>query len=168
MENDSDKKTFIGEEVFLIEHSGEIPEVALHGGLYYLTEDPEGPGLVLDDADILPMKQAAAKRYRAIILRDLDPENREKGVYRGLARCAANWRRLAKFCANEGLDIRAVRSEAAKALKEFVANEAAERERGARVSSINCSPEELAALVLSLGLSMDDLPAGWQDMCPPV
>ena len=161
------KKRHIGEEAFLIEHSGEIPEVALHGGLYYLTEDKEGPGLALDDGDILPMKQAVIKRYRAIILRDLDPGNRDKRIYRGLARCAANWQRLAKFCARENLDIRAIKSEAAEALKKFIVNEAAEIECGDRISCINCSPEELAALMLSLGLTGDDFPAGWQVLCLP-
>ena len=36
---ESDKKTYIEEEVFVVQHSGEIPEVTLHESLYYLSED---------------------------------------------------------------------------------------------------------------------------------
>ena len=75
-----DKKAYIAEEAFMVLHSGEIPEIALHSSLYYLTEDPEGPGLILTAADILPLKQEVVKRYQEIILRDLEPKNRDKGI----------------------------------------------------------------------------------------
>ena len=39
--SDQHKKACIEEEAFIVLHSGEIPEVAYHGSLYYLTEDPE-------------------------------------------------------------------------------------------------------------------------------
>ena len=63
------KQTLIAEETFMVEHSGEIPEVAYHSSLYYLTEDPEGPALRLDVDDTLPLKLAVAERYRTIIWR---------------------------------------------------------------------------------------------------
>ena len=53
-----DKKAYIAEEAFMVLHSGEIPEIALHSSLYYLTEDPDGPGLELNADEILPLKQA--------------------------------------------------------------------------------------------------------------
>ena len=88
--SESDKKTYIAEEAFVVLHSGEIPEVTYHESIYYLTEDVEGPGLQLNIDDVFPLKQAVIKRYRAIILRDIDPGNRDKGLYRGMARCVAN------------------------------------------------------------------------------
>jgi len=53
-----DKKTYIEEEAFIVQHSGEIPEIAFQGSLYFLTEDPDGPVLKLDASDILPLKQS--------------------------------------------------------------------------------------------------------------
>jgi hypothetical protein len=161
-----DKKAHIAEEAFMILHSGEIPEVYLHGSLYYLTEDPEGPGLDLQADDLFLLKQAVGKRYREIILRDLDPGNREKRIYRGLARCAANWQRWLKFCSRENLDFAAIQGETAEALQAFIKQEMAEVESRKRSSSINCSCREIENLAESLGISPDDLPEGWQELCP--
>jgi hypothetical protein len=161
-----DKQALIAEETFMIIHSGEIPEVTYHGSLYYLTEDPEGPGLLLNSDDISPLKQSVVERYRAIILRDIDPGNRDKGIYRGVARCLANWQRLLKFCARENMDYLGVQDEAAPVLHEFLKNEIDEVVNGNRSSCINCSAEDIATLVHFLGLSPADLPEGWQDLCP--
>jgi len=164
--NESDKKTYIEEESFIVRHSGEIPEVTYHGALYYLTEDPEGPGLQLNSDDISPLKQAVAKRYQAIILRDIDPGNLDKRIYRGLARCSANWQRLEKFCAREKIDLQGIQNETAIALKQFLINEIDEVVNGSRTSCINCSVKEIETLVNSLGLSVVDLPEGWQELFP--
>jgi hypothetical protein len=161
-----DKEPLIAEEAFVVQHSGEIPEVTYHESLYYLTEDEGGPCLILEPEDIIPLKQAVVKRYRAIILRDIDPENRDKGIYRGLARCSANWQRLEKFCAREELDFHGIQNEAAAALQEFLINEINEVVNGNRSSCINCSAKEIETLVHALGLSMVDLPEGWQELCP--
>ena len=75
---DSRKQALIAEEAFMVETSGEIPEVAMHSSIYYLTQAFDGPALQLDSEDILPLKEAVVKRYRVIILRDLDPGNRDK------------------------------------------------------------------------------------------
>lgn len=163
---EQDKKTYIEEEAFIIEHSGEIPEVALHSSLYYLEEDAEGPGLRLDEEDVLPLKLAVTRRYRVIILRDLTPDNRDKSIYRGLARCAVNWQRLHKFCVRENLNYQEIKLETADALQKFLANELADVKSSGRGSSVNCSSGELESLVVSLGLSGEDLPKGWQEVCP--
>jgi hypothetical protein len=163
---DFDKKACIEEEIFIVLHSGEIPEVTYHGSLYYLGEDPTGPGLLLNSDDTSLLKQAVVKRYRAIILRDIDPENRDKRIYRGLARCIANWQRLLKFCAKEKLDFQIIQNEAATALKEFLNNEIDDVLNGDRSSCINCSAKEIETLINSLGLSMVDLPERWQELCP--
>lgn len=39
----SDKEGYLFDEVLILQDSGEIPEIAYHTSLYYLTEDPEGP-----------------------------------------------------------------------------------------------------------------------------
>ena len=161
-----DKKTYIEEETFIVRHSGEIPEVAYHGSLYYLTEDPTGPGIELDLDDTKPLQLAVVERYREIVLRDLEPANRDKGLYRGLTRCLANWQRLLKFCVREKLDLQVIQNEAAMALKEFFNNEIDDVINGNRNSCINCSAKEIETLVDSLGLSVDDLPEGWQELCP--
>jgi len=163
---DSRKQAHIAEEAFIVETSGEIPEVAMHSSIYYLTEDPDGPALQLDSEDILLLKQAVAKRYRAIILRDLDPGNRDKGIYRGLARCAHNWQRLLKFCAREKIAFGAYRVKTAEALQRFLLQEIADTESGIRTSSINCSSEVVENLAGSLGLAVADLPQGWRMLCP--
>ena len=162
---DPDKKKYIEEEAFMIVHSGEIPEVTLQSSLHYLTEDPEGPGLELNGDDIIPLKQAVVERYRAIILRDLDPGNRDKRIYRGLARCRVNWQRLRKFCAGENIDFAGIQAEAAEALQYFLQQEVLDVKGGKRFSCINCSREDIYSLSESLGLSSADLPQGWQELC---
>ena len=160
------KNTYIEEEAFVVRHSGEIPEVTLHESLYYLTHDPEGPGLSLNGKDILPLKLAVVGRYRTIILRDLEPNNRDKRSYRGLARCAANWQRLLKFCAREGLDSAAIRHETAVALQNFLQKELVDVQSGGRSSCINCPSVEIEHLAKDLGLPLDSLPDGWRELCP--
>jgi len=160
-----EKGSLLADEFLLVRHSGEIPEVALHSSLYYLTEDPNGPGITLAAGDLSLLKDAVEGRYREIILRDLDPENRDKGLYRGLARCLANWQRLSRFCRREGRDIRAIRLEVAKALQRFIARELRDVQSGRRISCINCSADELRQLAGDLYLADDDLPDGWQFLC---
>jgi len=164
--NKSDKKACIEEEVFVVQHSGEIPEVTYHESIYYLTEDVEGPGLQLNIDDVFPLKQAVIKRYRAIILRDIDPGNRDKGLYRGMARCVANWQRLLKFCTREEMDFSVIRVETAEALTSFLCNEVGDVQSGSRSSCINCSQAEIEELAISLGVSLDDLPERWRELCP--
>jgi hypothetical protein len=161
-----DKKTYIAEEAFMVLHAGEIPEIALHSSLYYLSEDPGGPGLELHGDDVLPLKLAVVERYRAIIRRDLEPGNRDKRIYRGLARGAVNWQRLHKFCVRESLDFAAIRLETAEALQSFLLQELVDVASGKRTSCINCSCTAIENLAKSLGLSREDLPAGWQGLCP--
>jgi hypothetical protein len=161
-----EKKTYIEEEAFVVLHSGEIPEVTLHESLYHLTEDAEGPGLQLNIDDVFPLKQAVIKRYRVIILRDIDPGNRDKSLYRGMARCVANWQRLLKFCTREKMNFSVIRAETAEVVTMFLCNEVSDVQSGSRSSCINCCQEEIEELAISLGVSLDDLPEGWRELCP--
>jgi hypothetical protein len=161
-----DRKFLVSEEMVLVRNSGEIPEVALHGSLHYLTADPEGPELALTDEECGDLEEQVIERYREIIRRDLAPENRDQAIYRGLARAAVNWRRLAGFCRRTARDAEACRTETMVALKKFLTQEAAEVRSGRRRPAINCTAAELTAFAGELGLSIQELPPNWQDLCP--
>ncbi|MCD4755631.1 MAG: hypothetical protein K8R75_07485, partial [Deltaproteobacteria bacterium] len=153
------KKNILSEEAFLILHSGEIPEVAYHGSIHYLTEDPEGPLLNIEPQDLISLEEAVVQRYRTIILRDVTPGNRDRSIYRGLKRCAANWKRLVNFSDKRSIDISSLRKEVIEALKDFLNQEIMDISSGKRKTCINCSYSVLTEFAYVLGLSRDDLPA---------
>lgn len=153
-------------ELLIVRHSGEIPEVALHGSLFFLSRDPEGPGLTLSSEEILELKQMAVKRYREIIERDLNPGNRDKRIYRGLARCIANWQRMELFCCKENFSVSTTRRETANRLILFIKNEISDVLQNSRSSSVNCHRTELKKFAENLGLNPEELPEGWAELCP--
>ncbi|MEW6219497.1 MAG: hypothetical protein AB1634_08175 [Thermodesulfobacteriota bacterium] len=162
-----DRGLLLEEEAFLIRHSGgEIPEVALHSSRHYLEEDPEGPGLRLTADEQAQLAEAVVLRYCAIILRDLDPGNRDRRLYRGLARAAANWGRLVRFAAGRQRDLGAERQACGRALVAFLAQEHAEVTAGRRPPSINCPASQVAWLLGQLGCDPSLLPADWPGLCP--
>ncbi len=155
--------TYIDDEVLIIEDGGEMPEVTMHGCLYFLCLDPEGPQCSVSPQDLLRLKWAVVAGYRRIIVRDLTLENRGKGHYRGLARSAINWQRLCRFGQREGLDLSAVAAEVCALLVRFMVTEYQEVERGMRTTCINCSAVELAAFFAQIGFDPSPhLPDGWQ------
>lgn len=160
-----DRSLLLEEEILLIRHSGEIPEVALHASLCYLTEEADGPGLVLDGEERVALHEAVRERYLEIILRDLDPGNRDLRLFRGMARASANWRRLTVFCRRAGLEETELRPRVIRGLCTFLAQETVEVGVGRRVSSINCCVEDLAGFARALGLDPATLPSGWQALC---
>lgn len=155
---------YLADELLIVRHSGEIPEVALHGSLYYLTCAPDGPALVLAESEVRALMGMVVERYREIIRRDLEPANRDLPLYRGLARAAINWRRLEKFCQREGLATADLRRETREALLAFLERETAEVEAKMRAPSINCSAQEVITFAEELGLSLTGL-AGWRVLC---
>lgn len=161
----TDKKHILSEEVFLILHSGEIPEVAYYGSIHYLTEDPEGPLLNIKPQDLISLEEAVVQRYRTIILRDLMPENRDRSIYRGLKRCAVNWKRLVNFSDKRSMDISYIRIEVAEALKDFLIQEIMDVSSGKRKTCVNCSYSVLLELAYGLGLSRNDLPTRVEMLC---
>lgn len=161
-----DKETLLSEELLIVRTAGEIPEIAFHGALHYLTTDPDGPGLTLDPADIRRLEEEVVARYREIMLRDLDPANRELRLYRGIRRCLFNWERLGKFYGRQGLaGDDALRQEIAERLCAFLHNEALEVREGLRSSSVNCTAAELTLFCRLLALDTDRLPATWEHLC---
>lgn len=153
----TERESVIEDEVLIVETSGEMPEVAYHGSLYYLSHDPEGPGLSLGRQDKGRLILAVVEGYRRIIRRDLDLENRQKSCYRGLIRCLVNWRRLTGFAAAHRLSLAELQEEIAAALQTFLAGEAVDVGRGCP-TCVNCSQAELRELINEVGLSDNNLP----------
>lgn len=155
----------LDDECLMIRNSGEIPEVALHNALHFLTRDPEGPGFTLRPSEVRRLNEAVIRRYRRIILRDLDPRLRDKSVYRGITRSIANWERLNRFATREGFAIEDLRDEIATALGIFLDQDIADVAAGRRTTSIDCDPERLMAFGAAVGFDYRRLPSGWQRYC---
>jgi hypothetical protein len=92
------RREILEEEWLIVRHSGEIPEIALHSALYFLTEDPLGPCLQLSVEEIESLQEAAICRFQEIIRRDLCFDNRNLSLYRGVRRAIVNWHRFVAFC----------------------------------------------------------------------
>ncbi|MBW6521220.1 MAG: hypothetical protein K0A99_09475 [Desulfoarculaceae bacterium] len=92
------RREFLEEEWLMVRHSGEIPEIAFHSALYFLTDDPDGPRLQLSVEEIESLQDAAITRYQEIIMRDLCYEKRKLSSYRGVRRAIFNWHRFVTFC----------------------------------------------------------------------
>jgi len=161
-----DREAILEEEMIILRNSGEIPEIALHTSLYYLEEDEEGPRLTLREEELHLLYDAAMFRAREIVLRDLDPGNRDLGMYRGPARSIVNWYRLQSFCRRIGWECPdEFREKVSCALLFFLQREFEDRQRSARPSSVNCSAGELRSFLRELCLDAEDLPRGWQGLC---
>ena len=165
MTGDALKNKDIEEEAFLILHSGEIPEIAYHGSIYYLVQDQDGPCYTLTRQDLAPLREAVIMRYRKIILRDLKPANRDRRIYRGLARSIVNWKRLCAFADREGMDTEKIREEVAEALIHFLRVEERDVSLSRRHPCINCSARDLISFCRVLGISSRDLPEGIEGIC---
>ncbi len=154
----------IEDELLIIRHSGEIPEVALQGSIFFLTSDPQGPGLTLGSEELQQMKEKVVERYLEMIARDLEPENRDKSIYRGLARCIVNWQRMARFCNRESFDLEPLRIYTSNSLILFIKREKDDVGKG-KTSSINCCRFTLNGFVDELGIVPRELPTGWHELC---
>jgi hypothetical protein len=153
-------------EWFVVRHSGEIPEIALYAARHYLTEAEDGPRLYLSRDQWGRLLDAARVRYREIVLRDLQLDNRDTSIYRGLARSIINYRRFESFCSRHGLDMQDFCREVAAALLIFLVAESAEVAGGGRKSSINCTFAELNDFACRIGLVRDSLPESMRRLCP--
>ncbi len=152
----------LDDECLMIRNSGEIPEVALHNALHFLTRDPEGPGFKLRASEVRRLNEAVISRYRRIILRDLDPRLRDKTVYRGITRSITNWERLCRFATRQGFAIQDLRDEIAAALGDFLEQDIADVVAGRRTTSVDCDPDRLMAFGAAVGFDFRRLPSGWQ------
>jgi len=142
----------VAEEAFLIEHSGELPEVAYYNSIYYLCEDKDGPMLNLSEEDLLALKKAVIKQYLKIIKRDLTPSNKEKRIYRGIERAWVNWNRLLNFTKKFNIDISDAKAIIKQQLISFLENEIQELSSGKKVN-LNISKEDLSNFLKGLDIT---------------
>jgi len=161
----SDREYILEEEWLLVRHSGEIPEVALHASFHYLGEESEGPHLILTQEEVEHLQQAALARYEEIILRDLNPGNRDLSLFRGLRRANHNWYRYVRFCERIPCGVDAFQQQVAQALNHYLQVELGEVGSGQRQPSINCTPEALLTFALTLAIDPAFLPMGWEQLC---
>ena len=161
----SAREALLEEELLLVRHSGEIPEVALHASLHYLCEDEDGPRLQLTPAELKLLEEAALARYQEIILRDLDVVNRDLSLFRGIRRANHNWYRFVRFSDTIGRPCGEFRLKAAEALLQYLRLELEEVGSGKRLSSINCSADALLTFALAMGIDPATLPGNWASLC---
>ncbi len=155
------RRAILEDELIMIRNSGEIPEVALHNAVHYLTRDAAGPGLALRPGEIRRMQEAVLQRYRRIILRDLNPRLRDKQVYRGIARSIINWERLCRFAVRAKFTLREPKTEIAMALGAFLEQEVMDVAAGRRDTCVNCDLEQLQTFSAAVGFDLRRLPVGW-------
>ncbi len=155
MENSTED--LLEDEWYQVRYSGELPEIAFHSSLFFLTCDHNGPKIVLDEQQISYLQQAAVDRFREIVLRDILPENRGKSIYRGVGRTIANWRRYQIFCKRQNLDVDSFKSELAQQLKVFLLAEQDAVDGCADKSGLNCCFDELVAFAEDIGMADREL-----------
>ncbi len=161
-----DRRDILEEEIIILQNSGEIPEIALHTTLHYLTQDKQGPEIVLNDEELQSLYDAADQRYREIVLRDLNPENRDLRIYRGVARTIANWQRYQKFCCRINRDLVEFKTIVRNKAHEFIVREYQDVSKGLRNSSVNCCIDELGHFLQQIEIELGFLPENWQVICP--
>ena len=161
-----ERESLLEEEILIVRHSGEIPEIALYSSIYYLTEDSEGPRINLYEAELQSLYDAAIERACEIVLRDLDPDNRDLGMYRGPARTIYNWRRLQRLCRRINRNCPGFDETVTRALIAFIHREMKDVQSCRRCSSVNCSVSELQSFLDELCIDQKKLPSEWTTLCP--
>lgn len=161
----NERECMLEEELLLVRNSGEIPEVALHASLHYLCDEADGPRLLLTDEELKGLQEAALARYHEIILRDLNPVNRDRSLFRGIRRAIANWQRCSRFSEQIDQATADFRRIAAAALRQYLHQEAREVQASERSPSVNCTPESLLSFARELGIEPAELPDGWPGLC---
>ncbi len=160
-----DIDVLVEDEWYAVRYSGEIPEVAYHGALFHLTEEHNGPQIELSKDQQDRLLEAVALRYLDITLRDLLPENKDTGGYRGLKRSFINWQRFLLFCERYSIDGEVYRKMIAAALTDLLQHENRLMERGEPGGEFNCSLAELLSFMELVGLNSADLPASLTNCC---
>lgn len=160
-----ERALILEEELLIVRHSGEIPEIALHATLHYLCNDPNGPKFLLSAEELISLEDAALARYREIILRDLDPDNRDLPLYRGMQRVICNWQRFKMFCTRIKRDWSGFRPEVGQALYRFLCQEEKDVSAGRRRPSINCTVQELKDFAAEMKLSSSQMPRDPAALC---
>jgi hypothetical protein len=163
----SDLSAILEDEWYLVRHSGETPEIALHSAIYYLTRAKDGPLLILSSDHQELLLRAAIDRFREIILRDLLHVNCGTTVYRGIHRSIVNYRRFLAFCRRQQIDPDRMNRQVAAALDLFLTTELAEMSCLKRSSFVNCTFAELQSFASELNFTLTDGQVGIAEYCLP-
>jgi multimeric flavodoxin WrbA len=145
------RREWLEAETDLIEHAGEIPEVALNAALHSLEASPEGPGLSLTPLERRGLERAALRRFERILLRDLTFRNRRFAIFRGTSRAIINYERLVDFARRYRFPVASLRRRAAEHLGDYLAAEIAS---GWRCRSLDCERDALERFAERLGLDL--------------
>lgn len=154
----ADIDALVEDEWYTVRYSGEIPEVAYHGAVFHLTEAQSGPRIELSSAQRNRLLGAVSQRYLEITLRDLLPENKRSGGYRGLKRSFINWQRFLIFCERYGIEGTSHKETVSAALCKFLHHEADILYISEVQDELNCSLTELLKFIELLGLSPTVIP----------
>lgn len=147
-------ESYLQQEVDWVENSGEMPEVAFYEAFYYLTEEEEGPKLILTLSDIKRLEDAAINRFKTIILRDLKFANRRLSIFRGLKRAIINYNRLKKYQKRKNRIDPGLEKMIGRFLLEYIRRECEEISDRRHYRTINCTREELEQFADELGVNI--------------
>ena len=156
----------IEDEWYIVRHSGETPEIALHSALYYLMRSKDGPRISLTEEQLAFLQQAAVDRYYEIIVRDMQHANYGTAIYRGIDRSIINYQRFCTFCERQKIDRSVVQQRAAAVLKKFLEIEVAEAGNRDSGSIINCPYKVLKCFAVDLGVEFHEGYAALVGLCP--
>jgi len=161
----SNLEEIIENEWYLVRYSGETPEIAFNSAIYYLTRSKQGPGVSLGDDQFDQLRKAAVDRYAEIVVRDLQHDNHNTSVYRGLSRSIVNYNRFCAFCRRHQMDWPDVRYKAAQALLAFIEREIEEIKDSGRKSIIDCTYSEVKKYATELGVGLSGILDGIKEFC---
>ncbi|MBU2550956.1 MAG: hypothetical protein KKB20_21275, partial [Proteobacteria bacterium] len=133
---------------------GEIPEVALHESLNYLARNGLDPG----PEERRRLEAAVVERYQDIIRRDLNPNHRGLGLFRGPQRARINLKRLSAFARNHGFPLDQFIEETGDMFLRYLQLERRDVEAGRSYNTLGLTPEELPDFMIELGLDE------WRDL----
>lgn len=145
----------IENEWYVVRHSGETPEIALHSALYHLTRAKDGPRISLTSEQLTGLHAAAVDQFQEIIIRDITPKNIDSSSYRGIERSIVNYRRYLKFCQRQSLP-NTLESVVAQQLITFLSSPVLRQSCEMCRRCLNCNFEEIEAF--SRQLKMDCSP----------
>lgn len=142
---------WLEDEALIIEHAGEMPEVALAESLHFLGE--------LCQEDLSCLRAACARGYLRSIKRDLNWANIGSPAFRGLERARTNLARLQRFLAGLSAEMPAAdRKSLAAALACFLNAEQNALKQGRAYAVAPAG--EVRALAQELGLDLEP----WQGL----
>ncbi len=156
--NEAERLEMLDDEWLIIRNSGEIPEITYHSSLYFLTDDPVGPGLLLVKEEIRVLQSAAVERYEEIILRDLLLENYHKTIYRGIRRSIYNLERYQQFCTRQGMEWQGFQETVAQQLLLFLGQGRLAAGKELPLLFLNCTFAQLLSFSDECGVARERLP----------